>query len=56
VTGCAARRSSGCCPTSTAERALVHLRSLAAYQLVEGRGVLSGYSVATMLDAPARHG
>jgi hypothetical protein len=27
------------------------LRSLAAYRLVEGRGVLSGYSAATLLDA-----
>jgi len=27
------------------------LRSLAAYRLVEGRGVLSGYSAAALLDA-----
>jgi hypothetical protein len=29
----------------------LHLRSLGAYRLVEGRGVLSGYSAAALLDA-----
>jgi hypothetical protein len=42
---------------AAAERDL-RLRSLAAYRLVEGRGVLSGYSAALLLDAecaPRRH-
>ncbi|MDT0353533.1 hypothetical protein [Pseudonocardia charpentierae] len=29
----------------------LHLRSLGAYRLVEGRGVLAGYSAAALLDA-----
>ncbi len=38
------------CPASD-ESPDLHLRSLAAYRLVEGRGVLSGYSAAALLDA-----
>ena len=43
------------CPTGD-EPPDLRLRSLAAYRLVEGRGVLAGYSAAVLLDADcARH-
>ena len=43
------------CPTGD-EPPDLRLRSLGAYRLVEGRGVLAGYSAAVLLDADcARH-
>ena len=41
---------------ATAEPPGLLLRSLAAYRLVEGRGVLSGHSAATLLDAECAPG